>query len=96
MDNNDIFLDEATKAVFIIGVRYRQADINGKQELRQSRDKAFSAYTIARFKLLKDEVVCTNEDVQEMEKIRQEIQQAAQTQTLIAASARLFGILIAL
>ncbi len=96
MDNNDIFLDEATKAVFIIGVKYRQADINGKQELRQPRDKAFSAYSIARLKLLEDEVICTNADVQEMEEIRQEIQQAAQTQTLIAAIARLFKILIAL
>lgn len=96
MDNNDIFLNEAAKAVFIIGVKYRQADINGKQELRQPRDKAFSAYSIARLKLLENEIICTNEYVQKMKEIRQEIQQAAQTQTLIAAIARLFKILIAL
>lgn len=96
MDNNDNFLDEATKAIFIIGVKYRQADINGKQEIRQSRDKAFSAYSIARLKLLEDEVLCTNKDVEEMTGIRHEIQQAAQAQTLITAIARLFGILITL
>lgn len=96
MDNNESYLEEAAKAVFIIGVKYRQADINGKQELRQARDKAFSAYSIARLKLLEDEVICTDEDVKEMKDIRLEIQQAAQTQTLIIAIARLIKLLIAL
>lgn len=96
MDNNESYLEEAAKAAFIIGVKYRQADINGKQELRHARDKAFSAYSIARLKLLEDEVICTNEDVEEMKDIRQEIQQAAKTQTLIIAIARFIKILIAL
>lgn len=96
MDNNDIFLNEATDAVFIIGVKYRKADINEKQQLRQQRDKAFSAYSIARLMLLEDEVICTDEQVKEMKNIRKEIENAAKIQNLITAFARLIGFLIAL
>lgn len=96
MDNNDQFLEDAAKAVFVISVKYRREDINGKQKLRQPRDKAFSAYSMARLKLLEDEVICTPQDVQDMQVIRQEIEQAATTQNLIAAIARLTKILIAL
>lgn len=96
MDNNDIVLDEATKAVFIIGVKYRKADINEKQQLRQQRDIAFSTYSIARLKLLEDEVICTDLDVMEMKDIRKEIENAAKIQNLITAIARLTKILIAL
>jgi hypothetical protein len=96
MDNNDKVLDTATKALFIIGVRYRQADFNGKRRLRQKRDEAFSAYSLARLKLLEDEVICTDDDVRKMEEIRQQIKDAAEIENLLTVIARLIGFFVVL
>lgn len=96
MDNNDIFLQTATESIYGIGVKYRRANFNDKQKLRQERDKAFSAYSIARLKLLEDEVLCQPEDIAEMYEIRQEIATASTTQILLVAIARLTRILLAL
>ena len=57
-------------------------------KLRQPRDKAFGAYLIARLKLLENEIICINEDVQDIQAIYQEIENAA-TQNLITVIKKL-------
>ena len=54
----------------------------------QPQDKAFGAYLIARLKFLKDEIICINEEVQDIQAIYQEIENAA-TQNLISAIKKL-------
>ncbi|MBR8827528.1 MAG: hypothetical protein DSM107014_06400 [Gomphosphaeria aponina SAG 52.96 = DSM 107014] len=88
MDNDSQVLEDAALTVTHIDIEYRRADFEGKKKLKKSRDAAFSTYLIARVELLEDGVICTDDDVAKMQEIRQEIQQAGDTQTLLGAIPR--------
>ena len=96
MDNDTLVLQDAAQAVLAIDIQYKLASFNDQQKLKGERDKAFNAYSNARLKLLQQGVICTEADVKEMNKIRQEIEQAAQTQSLIAGIFSLVKFLVAL
>jgi hypothetical protein len=95
-DNDTLVLKDIAASVLEIDIRYKEADINEKMLLRNSRDKAFSAYLLARIQLLESAVICTENDIKEMKKIRREIEEAANTQTLINVVFRLISFLIKL
>ncbi|MEL6438536.1 MAG: hypothetical protein AAFQ80_04690 [Cyanobacteria bacterium J06621_8] len=94
MDNDSIVLDEAASAVTYIDIQYRLANFNEKKKLKKSRDAAFSTYSMTRLELLEEGVICTDEDVTAMQEIRREIEEAAETQTLIRAIPRFITFLI--
>ena len=94
MDNDSKVLDDAKSAVFAIDIQYRLANFNEKKKLKKSRDAAFSTYAMARLELLEEGVICTDEDVEAMKKIRKEIEDAAKTQTLLRAIPRFITFLI--
>jgi hypothetical protein len=96
MDNDTIVLQDAYSSLMVIDVQYKLAEFNEKKQLKKYRDKAFNIYTMARLELLTDEVICTNEDVQQMKEIRQAVEQEADTQTLIQGIIRLVKFLVAL
>ena len=96
MDNDALVLQDAAATLVAIDIQYKLSDFNTKKQLKKHRDKAFNVYSMARLELLTDEVICTDTDVQEMKKIRQEVEQAAKTQTLIDGILRLVTFLIAL
>lgn len=96
MDFDTLVLKEASASVMAVDVQYKLADFNEKKKLRKHRDKAFNAYTLARLELLKDEIICTDTHVQEMKDIRQEVEQAGDTQLLIKGIFRLVSFLIVL
>ncbi len=92
-DNDSNALKAAADAVTIIDMRYRAASINDKIIMKPQRDAAYDAYSKARLKLLEDGVIATDEDVAELEAIRAEIAQAAETQALMIGAARLIAAL---
>jgi hypothetical protein len=96
MDNDASVLQDAAATLIAIDIQYKLSDFNAKKQLKKHRDKAFNVYAMARLELLTDEVICTDTDVQEMKKIRQEIEQAAETQTLIDGILHLVTFLVAL
>lgn len=96
LDNDAIVLEDLAATVVRIDIRYRLADFNDKVNLKPERDKAFSAYTQARLKLLEEGVLCSDKHVEEMQAIRQAVGQAKTTQSLIAGIGRLVGFLAAL
>lgn len=81
-------LEAAAAAVTEIDRRYRLANINDQIKLKQKRDEAFAAYSLARLKLLEAGMVTTPADVTEMQRLKSEIDRAAVTQALIIAAAR--------
>ena len=81
----------ANAAVLDIDIRYREADFAAKRELKSARDAAFNTYSAARANLMAEGVISTDDDVAEMEALRQEVNEAADTQQLIIASGRLIG-----
>lgn len=92
-DNDSEMLKAAGNAVLEIDVRYRGLNIDDKELLKPSRDKAFSEYSSARLKLLKDGVIATDQDVADMQAIKQDIDEAAETQQLIASAVKISGVL---
>ena len=94
MDNDTLVLQDAHACVMNIDVQYKMADFNTKKQLKKYRDRAFNVYAMARLELLTDEVICTDEDVQQMHNIRQQVEQAANTQALISGMVSLLGFLI--
>lgn len=89
IDHDLEVLEKATKAVFLIDKKYKKASFDEKLEIKDARDKAFNAYMLARIQLVRDGIICTPDDVDQMKNIRQEVEQAANTQSLIIAIFRL-------
>lgn len=80
--NNKSVLDDAQAAVDEIEDRYQEANLADKVELEESRNQVLSAYSAKRLALLNDTVTCTEADVQEMQALREEVNQAAAVQAL--------------
>ena len=89
MDPDLTVLEEAAAAVTAIDRKYRRANFNEQIELKPERDEAFNTYARARLKLLEEGVIATEEDVEQMKRIRREVARARKTQTLIAGALRL-------
>jgi len=92
-DNDEIVLEDASEAAFILDKAYRRAvlkaDLDALTELKPKVDAAYDRVSQARLNLLKDGVLATDDDVGEMRRIRAEIDQAATTQTLIEGAIKL-------
>ena len=94
MDNDLILLKQAKSALFAIDVKYKMSGFNEKKKLVKARKAAFSAYSSERLELIEEGVKCTQQDIDEMKEIRDEIEKAADTQVLIQAIFRLTSFLI--
>lgn len=94
MDNDLTVVKEAALAVYAIDIQYKLANTQEKKKLKKSRDAAFDIYSMARLDLLKEGIICTDEDIEKMQEIRQAIEKAADTQTLIRAIPRFITFLI--
>jgi len=86
-DNDQSVLEEAKEAAFSLDKAYRravrEADLNKMTKLKPKINKAFDEYSQARLKLLEQGVLATDEDLDEMRRIRAEIDEAATTQALV-------------
>jgi len=78
-------LEEAAATVAAIDRRYRRASFEEKIALKDQRDAAFTAYALARNKLLEEGVIVSDADVEEMRSIAAEVKKAADTASLIRA-----------
>lgn len=89
-DNDEIILENAKEVAFKLDKAYRRAvlnaDLDTMSKLKPQIEEAFDHYRQARLKLLEEGVLATDEDVEEMRRILEEIDQAAQTQSLIMGS----------
>ncbi len=92
-DSNTLFLQTASAVMNELDVRYMEADLDEKVQLKEELDKAMMTFSEARCKLLENEVLCSADDVAKMQELRQEVEQAGEIQTLITVVVRLGRIL---
>ncbi len=94
-DNDEIILEDAKEAAFALDKTYRRAvangDLNRMTQLKPKVDEAYNLYSTARLNLLKEGILATDQDVAEMRRIRAEIDQAAETQSLIEGAVHFIG-----
>ena len=88
-DNDSIVLKDLGETVTMIDVQYRLAEPADRIDMKEERDRALAEYGKARDKLLADGVICTDEHIVEMRKIKAEIEQAAKAQQIIQGMLRL-------
>jgi len=88
-DNDSIVLKDIGETVAMIDVQYRLAEPADRIDMKENRDKVLAEYGDARDKLLADGVICTDEHIVEMRKIKAEIEQAAKAQQIIQGMLRL-------
>ena len=88
-DNDSIVLRDLGETVTMIDVKYRLASPADRIDMKEERDKALAQYGAARDQLLAEGVICADEHIAEMRKIKAEIEQAAQTQQIIQGMVRL-------
>ena len=87
-DNDALVLEDAGEVVSLLDVRYRSASFDDQVAIKPERDRAFSAYSAARLKLLQADVICTDADLEEMTRLRNEVRKAADKQSLVIAAAK--------
>ncbi len=92
-DNDIIVLEHAREASFALDKAYRravdEADLDRIAELKPSVDQAYDKLSQARLNLLKEGVLADEEDVAALQRIRAEIEEAANTQQMIQGAAKL-------
>lgn len=88
MDNDALMLEKLGDALTRLQVKYRAAGLSDRMLMRPSLEELLSDYTAYQLKLIKEGVISTDADLAEMEDIRQQINQAADTQQLMAAIAK--------
>lgn len=96
-DNDALVLEDANDAAFMLAKAYRKAlnnnDLDAMASLKPQVDAAFDAYSNARLRLLQEGVLATDADVAAMRRIKGDIDQAANTQQLLAGAVQLIGLL---
>jgi hypothetical protein len=90
-DNISKVIEDTEAVVEEVDARYRAGTIDDKEDLRDARNDAYTARARARRRQIQGDVVVTDDDVAEMEGLRTEIEQAADTQAIIAGVGRVAG-----
>jgi hypothetical protein len=75
-DNNQLFFKEATLVLEEIESRFRDASFDEQVQLRAERHSAMKNFSKARLAITEKQIICTIEDIKQMQKLRQQIESA--------------------
>lgn len=92
-DDNKLALRTLTSTMEEIDIRYMEAEVADKLAMKDELDEAFLAFSRARLRLLQNRVLCNSSCLQKIKEIRQEVEDAANSQQLIKGIIRLVGFL---
>lgn len=88
-DSNTIFLQTAAAVMNELDIRYMEADLDGKVQLKEDLDRAMMTFSEIRCRILEREITCKPEDVAKMQQLRQEVNQAEEIQSVLSTMIRL-------
>ncbi len=92
-DSNTVFLQTASAVMNELDIRYMEADLDGKVQLKDDLDKAMMTFSEIRCRILESEVLCTPADVAKMQQLRQDVENAEEIQAVLSAMVRVTGFL---
>jgi len=87
-DNDAVMLEQMGNSVTDLEVKFRASSLDDRVAMRPSLVELLNDYASYRLRLLKEGVITNDADLEEMQKIQQQIADAAQKQDLIKAIAR--------
>ena len=88
-DSNTLFLQTAAAVMNELDIRYMEANLDGKVQLKDDLDRAMMTFSEIRCRILERELLCTPTDVAKMQQLRQEINEAEAIQSVLSTMIRL-------
>ena len=88
MDNDAKMLEAMGDAVTRLQIKYRASSISDRMTMKPDLEELTRDYVDFQLKLIQEGVITTDADLEEMEDIRREIDNAARTQEIVQAIAR--------
>lgn len=86
--NNQLFLQQAAGLLSDLELRYMEAEFDEQVQLKDDLDQAMIAYSKARLAILRSAVICTPDDIKQMQLLRQQIEKAPDVLQLVMGAAR--------
>ena len=88
MDNDTKMIQEMGEALIDLQVKYRSSSLTDRMAMKPALEEVLADYTNLQMRLIKEGVITTDEDLEEMAEIKQEIEEAAKKEALLKAMAR--------
>ncbi|WP_068816499.1 hypothetical protein [Phormidesmis priestleyi] len=83
-DSNHLFLQQASDLMNDLNVRYMEAEFDDQVQLKDQLDRAMSDFSRAKLAILKNSIICTSDDVKQMQQLRQRLSNAPDVQKILA------------
>ena len=88
MDNDAKMLEAMGQALIDLQIKYRASSLSDRMTLKPALDQLLDDYADYQVRLLKEGVITTDADLEDMAAIQKEIEKAATAQKILAAVAR--------
>lgn len=88
-DSNTLFLQTASAVMNELDIRYMEADLDGKVQLKDDLDRAMMTFSEIRCRILESEVICTPADVAQMKQLHQEVNDAGTVQSVLSTMTKI-------
>ena len=88
MDNDTKMIREIGEAVIALQVKYRSSGLRDRMAMKPALEELLYDYADLQMRLIKEGVITTDEDLEEMEDIKNEIERAAKQEALLKVMAR--------
>ncbi|MCU0550385.1 MAG: hypothetical protein MUC48_13635 [Leptolyngbya sp. Prado105] len=85
---NQLFFEQASELLSKIEIRYRQADFDDQVQLKKERDRAMALFSRARLAIMKEGIICTDADVEQMKQLQQKIDSSTDVLQVVATIAK--------
>ena len=83
-DSNHLFLQQASDLMNDLNVRYMEAEFDDQVQLKDQLDRAMSDFSKEKLAILKNSIICTSDDVKQMQQLRQRLSNAPDVQKILA------------
>jgi pyruvate formate-lyase activating enzyme-like uncharacterized protein len=83
-DSNHLFLQHASDLMNDLNVHYMEAEFDDQVQLKEQLDRAMSDFSQAKLAILKHNIVCTSDDVKQMQQLRERLANAPNLQQILA------------
>jgi len=83
-NSNHLFLQQASDLMNDLNVRYMEAEFDDQVQLKDQLDRAMSDFSRAKLAILKNSIICTSDDVKQMQQLRQRLSNAPDVQKILA------------
>jgi hypothetical protein len=88
MDKDTVMLQQMGNALVDLQVKYRSSNLSDRMAIKPALEELLGDYADYQLRLLKEGVITSDDDLEEMKKIQEEIDKAAKKGAMLKAIAR--------